>query len=109
MSKLDAKPMPTLREVENAVHEKRMKEVDASPRDIEPTNRRLGFGTVLGRVRRGTERAMAQAFDRAAGGFESLFAPKITPEERRLAEVQEHEQQLAAERAERQRSGGRDR
>jgi hypothetical protein len=109
MSKLDAKPMPTLREVENAVHEKRMKEMDASPRDIEPTNRRLGFGPVLGRVRRGTERAMAQAFDRAAGGFESLFAPKITPEERRLAEVQEHEQQLAADRAERQRSGGRDR
>jgi hypothetical protein len=109
MSKLDQKPMPSLREVQNAVDERRFKEIDASPRDFEPTNGRPGFGPVLGRVRRGTERAMAQAFDRAAGGFESLFSPKVTPEERRLAEVQEHEQQIAAERAERQRSGGRDR
>ena len=109
MSKLDQKPMPSLREVQNAVDEKRLKEMDASPRDFGPTNGRPGFGRALGRVGRATERAVAQAFDGAAGGFESLFSPKVTPEERRLAEVQEHEQQLAAERAERRRGGGRDR
>lgn len=110
MSKLDTKPMPSLREVQNAVDEKRLKEIDPTPRDFGRTNGRPSGGPVLGRVGRATERVLAQTLDWAAGGFESLFSPKITPEDRRLAEVQEHEQQLAAERAERQRNaGGRDR
>jgi hypothetical protein len=106
MSKLDAKPMPTLREVQNAVDEKRLKEIDPTPHDFGRTNGRPNARPVLGRAARATERVLAQTLDWAAGAFESLFSPKVTPEERRLAEVQQHEQQLAAERAERHRNGG---
>lgn len=106
MSKLDAKPMPTLREVQNAVDEKRLKELYPRPDGFAATNLRTGIGPVLRPAVRTAGRIIAKPLDWAAGAFESLFSPKVTPEERRLAEVMEHEQQLAAERAERHRNGG---
>jgi hypothetical protein len=106
MSTLDKKPMPSLREVQNAVDEKRLKEIDPTPQDFGRADGRPGVGATLGRVGRAAGRIVAKELDGLAGAFESLFSPKITPEERRLAEVLEHDKQLAAERAERHRSGG---
>lgn len=124
MSALDQKQMPSLREAQNAVHEKLQKEIDPTPRDwrqADPTYvaarglDRVGeiakkiISTPMHAASRGFD-AAAKPLDLAATAFESLFARPISPEERKLAEVQQHEQDLAAERAERERrAGGRDR
>jgi len=105
MSGLDEKPMPTLREVQNEVHEKRLEEVmrreDGSRGDGSWTGQEVSLGGIM----RAGETVLGAPALVFADLFESLFAPKITPEERRLGEVMEHERQVAAERAERQRSG----
>jgi hypothetical protein len=110
MSKIDGKPLPSLREALNAVQEKRQKDIELR----EKNGRNDGAshrGASLGRgVTRGAEKIATAPVLALADAFESLFAPKLSPEEKRLAEVMEHDRQLAAERAERHRDqGGRDR
>jgi hypothetical protein len=105
MANLDQKPVQSLRELQNAVHERRLREVDPISADFMGTGGRVGPKLPLGRIERAAERSVGKAFDFLATAFESLFAPKITPEERRLAEAMEHEREAATEQAERRRGG----
>jgi hypothetical protein len=104
MSRLDDKPMPSLREALNAVEEKRIKGIIAANRD--GTER----GDLVGRsisptreVRRTAGKLAAGSFQFVANGFEALFARTLTPEERKVAEILDHERQRATERGNRQR------
>ena len=106
MAALDQKPMPSLREVQNAVQEKRQKEIVADQRNG-PTTTGAGFRLPgsLRRTNRIAKKVIGQSLVWVANAFESLLAQSVSPEERQLAAVLEHEKQAAAQRAERQRGG----
>jgi hypothetical protein len=105
MSKLDQTPMPSLRQVQNAVHEKRMQEIDPASRGFTTTNLRTRSPGSLRRTRRLAERVAGQTLEFVATAFETLFTRTISPEERQLAAVLDHERQVAIERHKRQHSG----
>jgi hypothetical protein len=110
MSKLDQTPMPSLRQVQNAVHEKRMQEIDPAPRGFPATNLRTRSAGSLRRTGRVAERVAGRTLEFVATAFETLFTRTISPEERQLAAVLDHERQVAIERRERQHSSyGRER
>jgi MobA/MobL family len=104
LSTLDQTPMPSLRQVQNAVHEKRMQEIDPASRGFTATDLRTRSAGSLRRTRRVAERVAGQTLDFVATAFETLFTRTITPEERQLAAVLDHERQVAIERRERQHS-----
>jgi hypothetical protein len=103
MGRLYDKPMPSLREAQNAVQEKRQKEIAASNRESLADDLPGRESASLRRIVRGTERLVGVAFEFVANGFESLFGRSISPEERTLAEVTQHEMQTAARRAKKER------
>ncbi len=103
MGKLNTKPVQSLRELQNAVHEKRLQQTNPERGNIRPANGRFAVAPSIDRIERVAERSVMKTFDFVASTFESLFAPKVTPEERRLATAQEHERQ-ATEQAERHRA-----
>ncbi|HTB11096.1 MAG TPA: MobA/MobL family protein [Bryobacteraceae bacterium] len=114
MGALDQRPMPSLREVQDAVQEKRQKDIAASQsQGLEPatfgsraTGMILRTGRIAQKVVGGVaEKAVGRPLVWVANAFESLLAQSISPEERQLAAVLEHEKQAAIERAERQRGG----
>ncbi len=102
MGQLDDKPMPSLRETLNLVEEKRQKEIATRPGPELPSDRpgREDNSMRMGRVSLRTIRA---AFEFVSNGFEALFGRTISPEERTLAEVKEHESKVATRRAKRDR------
>jgi len=109
MGKLDSKPLPSLREAQNAVHEKRQKEILANSKGRTGPNDLPDRGT--GSIRRTLRTAAGVAgpvIEFISNGFESLFGRSISREEKTLAEVTQHEAQRAAERA-KQRRGEYDR
>jgi hypothetical protein len=105
MGTLDSKPLPSLREAQNAVQEKRQKEILANskgrtgPTDLPDR----GPGSIR-RTLRTAAGVAGPVFEFVANGFESLFGRSISAEEKTLAEVNQHEAQVAAERAKRQRA-----
>lgn len=103
MGRLDDKPMPSLREAQNAVQEKRQKEIAASNHRSLAEDLPGRESASLRRIVRGTERMVGVAFEFVANGFESLFSRSISPEERTLAEVTQHEMKAAGRRAKRDR------
>jgi hypothetical protein len=104
MGKLDDKPMPSLREAQAAVQEKRQKEIMASESKHEYTpgnlsereNRSVQIG-------RGSAKVIAFAFEFVSDGFEKLFGRSISREDRTLAEVTERENENAGRRSKRDR------
>ncbi len=109
LAPLDQKQMPSLREVRAQVHEVQLKNITEREQGRSERNGMAREkGVSLKRVAGIGGKVFAPAFA-LADAFESLFARTITPEERRLAEIEKHEREAATERAERQRSGGRER
>lgn len=109
MGKLDNKPLPSLREAQNAVQEKRQKEISANMKERTGPNDLPDRGP--GSIRRTLRTAAGVAgpvFEFLSNGFESLFGRTISREEKTLAEVTQHEAQKATERA-KQRRGEYDR
>jgi hypothetical protein len=109
MGKLDNKTLPSLREAQNAVHEKRQKEIQADMKERTGPNDLPDRGP--GSIRRTLRTAAGVAgpvFEFISNGFESLFGRSTSAEEKTLAEVTQHETQKATERA-KQRRGEYDR
>jgi hypothetical protein len=104
MGKLDDKPMPSLREAQAALQEKRQKEITASE-----SKRPSSPGDLPGRengsvqIGRGSAKVIAFAFEFVSDGFEKLFGRSISREERTLSEVTQHENDKAGHRAKKDR------
>ena len=106
MSALDQKPMPSLREAQNAVEEKRQREIAAAETGgLEPPRSRTVLRDTLRITGRTARKIVGMPFVFVANAFESLFSTSTSPEERELGAVLEHERKIAVERAERQRGG----
>jgi hypothetical protein len=104
MSKLDEQPMPSLREAQAAVQEKRQKEILANAKGPSMPDDLAGRGIASVRRRlRATERLVAPVFEFVSNGFESLFARTLSREEMTLNELTQHETKSAEKRAKRDR------
>jgi hypothetical protein len=104
MGKLDNKPLPSLREAQAAVQEKRQKDItqseskrQSSPGDL-PERENSSV-----RMVRGSAKVIAFAFEFISDGFEKLFGRSISREERTLSEVTERENENAVRRAKKDR------
>ncbi len=102
MGRLDDKPMPSLREAQAAVQEKRQKEIAASERQSLPGDLSERESNSA-RVGRGTARLIGAAFEFVANGFEALFGRSMSREESTLVAVKQHELDIAAKQAKRDR------
>ena len=105
MGKLDDKPMPSLREAQAAVQEKRQKEIAATEGRSQPRDRFdvHDLESKLMSVGRGSVKVVGIVFEFVSDGFESLFGRSISREERTLSEVTTHEDGKAGRRAKKDR------
>jgi len=104
MKELDAKPVPSLREVRNAIQER---QIDRRPADFWGGDR---SARSAGGMQRTTERLARKTLEFATEAVESLGAPILTREQKRQGQIADRERRIAAEDAERQRrSHDRDR
>lgn len=102
MDQLDERPLPSLRETLNLVEEKRQKEIAERPGPDLPGDLPSRGGDSI-RLVRAYFTVFKMGFEVVSKGFEALFGRTISPEERMLAEVVEHEQGVASRRAKRDR------
>lgn len=100
MGGLDSRPVQSLREAQNVVEERRIEQAvrdQKTGRSSAPTISDQPLGL------RAASRSLRKALDFVIGPAEAIFAPTMTPEERKLTEVQERARRAADEQAMRHR------